>query len=170
MPGTIKTGLAHAVWGAPHCNGYINAIVRGETVELSCEECGTLSWTIPATELEQTITRMKNTRLTTLPHSEFGDPECCGCLDAFIHGDVSEIICKECDSLIRTVPTADLEMTLSEMELTLDFCSEKCPHCYSVNLISGFSQMSAYTFKNCGELVRSNDSDIDRFFGPAEDE
>jgi ribosomal protein S27E len=116
----IQTGLAHASWGAPHCPGYLSVIVRGERVEVSCEECGTLSWTLPATDLDQTISRMKNTRPTMLPHSEFGDPECCGCLNGYIRGAVADVECNECGSLIRTVPTAELERTLTEMELTLD--------------------------------------------------
>jgi uncharacterized protein (DUF983 family) len=52
------------------------------------------------------------------------------------------------------------------MELTLDFCSEECPHCGKVNLITGFSVTMAYTCRGCGELVRlSDDPDVDRFFG-----
>jgi hypothetical protein len=33
---------------------------------------------------------------TTIPHSEFGDPNCCGCLNGFIIGDMAEIVCNEC--------------------------------------------------------------------------
>jgi phage FluMu protein Com len=171
VPEKIKTGLAHAGWGAPHCTGYIGAITRGDTVELECEECGILSWTISAAEFEQTLTRMKSTRLPTLPHSEFGDLDCCGCLAGHLRGDIAEIIFNECGALIRTVPTTALERVLAEMELTLNFCSEECPHCRSVNLISGFSQMLAYTYKNCGELVRlSDDPSVERLFGPADEE
>ena len=54
------------------------------------------------------------------------------------------------------------------MELTLDHCSETCPHCGKVNVIRGFSQLMAYTCQDCGELVRlSDDPDIERFFRQA---
>jgi hypothetical protein len=55
---------------------------------------------------------------------------------------------------------------LTELELTLDFSTEMCPHCGKVNVISGFSELMAYTCRECGEVVRlSDDPDIDRIFG-----
>ena len=67
-------------------------------------------------------------------------------------------------------PTADLERTLSEMELTLDFVSEICPRCGKANVMSGFSAMMAYTCRECGEVVRlSDDPDVERFLGPKAD-
>src|ERR1035438_5793132 len=41
---------------------------------------------------------------TTLPHSDFGDPECCGCLNGVIRGDQADIVCNECGTVLRTVP------------------------------------------------------------------
>jgi hypothetical protein len=32
----------------------------------------------------------------TLPHSDFGDPDCGGCLNGVIRGDQADIVCKEC--------------------------------------------------------------------------
>lgn len=64
---------------------------------------------------------------TTLPHSDFGDPDCCGCLCGIVRGDQADIKCNECDVVVRTVPAADLQKTIDEMELTLDMCSEMCP-------------------------------------------
>jgi uncharacterized protein (DUF983 family) len=62
-----------------------------------------------------------------------------------------------CGALIRTVPAADLEWTRSEMELTLDFVSEICPHCGKATVMSGFSAIMAYTCRECGEAVRLSD-------------
>jgi hypothetical protein len=73
-----------------------------------------------------------------MPHSCFGDDDRCGCLEGFIRGDEADIVCNECGGLMLTVPTVDLERTLTEMELTLDICSELCPHCGKANGISGF--------------------------------
>ena len=113
---------------------------------------------------------MENTRLTTMPHSSFGDEDCCGRLEAFMRGDKADIICGECGALIRTVPAADLERTLTEMELTLDFVTEICPHCSKANVMSGFSAIMAYTCRECGEVVRlSDDPNVERFFGPEAD-
>ena len=47
---------------------------------------------------------------TTLPHSDFGDPECCGCLNGVIRGDQADIICNECGTVLRTVPAAKSSM------------------------------------------------------------
>jgi uncharacterized protein (DUF983 family) len=57
------------------------------------------------------------------------------------------------------------------MEASLEVASEKCPSCGKVNLFPGFSQMEVYTCRGSGELVRLADGpDIDRIFGPADDE
>jgi ribosomal protein S27E len=103
---------------------------------------------------------------TILPHSSFGDPECCGCLHAVVEGEQAEILCNECGSILLAVPAADLDKTLSEMELTLDVATEKCPHCRSVNLLPGFSKLLVFTCRNCERVVRLSDGpDIERFFG-----
>lgn len=101
---------------------------------------------------------------TTLPHADFGDPDCCGCLNAVVRGDQADIVCNECGAVIRTVPAAALQQTLTEMELTLDICTEMCPHCGKVSVISGYSRIDVYTCPECGEPVRL--SDIDGACGP----
>jgi ribosomal protein S27E len=50
---------------------------------------------------------------TTLPHSDFGDPECCGCLNGVIRGDQADIVCNECGTVLRTVPAANVRQTLT---------------------------------------------------------
>jgi hypothetical protein len=79
---------------------------------------------------------------TTLPHSDFGDPECCGCLNGVIRGDEADIVCNECGAVLRTVPVANVERALTELELTLEVASEMCPHCGSVNLFQAFPRCS----------------------------
>src|ERR1044071_9714178 len=64
---------------------------------------------------------------TTLPHSEFGDADCCGCLNGISRGEQADIVCNECDAVVRTVPAAELQQTLTEMELSLDMSTEMCP-------------------------------------------
>jgi hypothetical protein len=101
-----------------------------------------------------------------VPHSSFGADHCCGCLEGFIRGDQVGIVCGEWGALRRTVPTDDLEQTLTELELTLDIVSEICPHCGKANVMSGFSVIMAYTCRECGEVVRlSDDPDVERLFG-----
>ena len=90
---------------------------------------------------------------TTLPHSDFGDPECCGCLNGVIRGDQADIVCNECGTVLRTVPAANVGQTITELEITLDVASEMCPHCGSVNLFPGFSKMLAFTCRQCGKAV-----------------
>ena len=68
---------------------------------------------------------------TTLPHSDFGDPDCCGCLNGIVHGDHADIVCNECGAVVRTVPAGDLERTLDEMELTLETKRRKGQACLS---------------------------------------
>jgi hypothetical protein len=89
-----------------------------------------------------------------IPHSDFGDPECCGCLTGIIRGEAADIECNECAAVIRTVPAIELQQALTEMELALDLCSEICPHCRKVNLFPGFSEVRAYICKECGQPVQ----------------
>ena len=81
---------------------------------------------------------------TILPHESFGDPDCCGCLNGIILGDRADIVCNECQTIVRTIPASTLQRTLDEMESTLDFCTDMCPHCESVNVFPGFSKIMAY--------------------------
>jgi len=90
---------------------------------------------------------------TTIPHSDFGDPECCGCLNGVVRGDQADIICNECDAVIRTVPPSELRRTLDEMELTLDVATARCPHCGAVNVFPGFSSMLVFICHHCGKPV-----------------
>jgi hypothetical protein len=50
-----------------------------------------------------------------IPHSDFGDPVCCGCLDAIFRGYDADITCNECGQAVRTVLGTDLQRTLDEM-------------------------------------------------------
>jgi hypothetical protein len=106
---------------------------------------------------------------TTLPHSDFGDPDCCGCLNGVMRGDEADIVCNECDAVVRTVPAAELQQTLTEMGLTLDVCTEQCQHCGAANVFPGFSVMMAFTCQQCGKVVRlSDDPHTEHFFGTDE--
>src|SRR4051794_3328483 len=49
---------------------------------------------------------------TTIPHSEFGDPLCCGCLYGALNGNHADIACNECDAVIHSVPLPALRQTL----------------------------------------------------------
>jgi hypothetical protein len=90
---------------------------------------------------------------TTMAHADFGDEQCCGCLYGVIDGEQGNIICNECSASVRTVPAAELEKTLTEMDLGLDLATVVCRHCRSVNLFPGFSQMHAFVCQQCGKPV-----------------
>lgn len=90
---------------------------------------------------------------TIIPHSAFGDPDCCGCLDGIVRGDHAEIVCNECGSIVRTVPKDQLRKTLSEMELKLDVATAECPNCGVVNLFPGLSEVYAFICRGCGQGV-----------------
>ena len=53
--------------------------------------------------------------------------------------------------MVRTVPTADLQHTLDEMESTLDLAVERCKHCGAVNLMPGFERVVAFVCDICGK-------------------
>jgi len=101
-----------------------------------------------------------------IPHSDFGDPDCCGCLFGVTKGDLGEIVCNECLVVVRTVPASDLQRTLDEMELAGDVASAVCPHCGATHLAPGFSMLMAFVFDNCGKAVKLSDAPgIEQIFG-----
>ena len=107
-----------------------------------------------------------------LAHADFGAEDCCGCLWPVISGNRADITCNECGVVVRSVPTAELQHTNDEMELSLGSCAtEMCPHCKHVNLFPGWQNMMAYTCAKCGKGIRlSDDPNIERIFGPENDE
>lgn len=95
-----------------------------------------------------------------LPHQCFGDPDCCGTpWPLVLENDrgVAEIICNACDAIVKTVPVADVQRTIREMEFSLEMCNPVCPHCGKENLITGFSEMFIFTCRHCGEVVKVDD-------------
>ncbi len=61
--------------------------------------------------------------------------------------------CNECGVTLKTVPAADLQRTLDEIELSLEVSTEICAHCGSANVFPGFSTMLAYTCRSCDQAV-----------------
>jgi hypothetical protein len=105
-------------------------------------------------------------RVPIIPHSNFGDPECCGCLFGVVQGDLAEIVCNECLVVVRRVPVSDLRRTLDEMELAGDVASALCPHCGATHLVPGFSTLMAFVCDYCGKAVQlSDDPGVDQIFG-----
>lgn len=84
---------------------------------------------------------------------DWGDKECCGCLMIEERGDVADLVCNECGVVVRTVARSDLHPVVTEMSLAGGFAHELCPHCGSVNLFPGFSEMMAYRCRECGKGV-----------------
>jgi hypothetical protein len=70
--------------------------------------------------------------ITTLPHMDFGDAECCGCLNGIIADGLGKVVCNECGEVLRCVPPAELEATLVEMENGLDVVVDACEYCGTV--------------------------------------
>jgi hypothetical protein len=90
---------------------------------------------------------------TPIPHADFGDPQCCGCLCGVVQGDQAKIICNECEKVLRTVPASELQNTLDHMQLTLDAAAAMCPHCRAVNVFPGLTKVAASVCRDCGKGV-----------------
>ena len=56
------------------------------------------------------VAKAKRVVGTTLPHSEFGAPDCCGRLNGITRWNEADIVCNECGEVIRTVPAKDLRV------------------------------------------------------------
>jgi hypothetical protein len=91
------------------------------------------------------------------PHSEFGDPECCGLLFPVVVGTGPDghLLCNECGATSHRMPAEELTRKIAEMEC--EFAKESggtvCPFCGKVNERPGFSQLFALVCYGCGKGV-----------------
>jgi len=87
-----------------------------------------------------------------VPHESLG-ADCCGCLIVRVRGDEADILCNECDAVIRTVPVVEVESVMLEMVKTDTICSAACTHCGALNTFPLFSAIQAFICRECGEGV-----------------
>src|SRR5256885_1252353 len=87
---------------------------------------------------------------TIVPHESLG-ADCCGCIVAVTRADETDLVCNECDALIRTVPASEAEQALAQLAPSDEICTGRCPHCGALNVFPGFSSMEAFTCRECGE-------------------
>jgi hypothetical protein len=60
---------------------------------------------------------------------------------------------------IRAAPYGEeVNRTLDDMKLSLEICTEMCPHCGNVNIFPGVTEMIAYTCQECGQAVEIGSS------------
>jgi hypothetical protein len=90
---------------------------------------------------------------TRIPHSGFGDPDCCGCLCGAVTGDQAEIVCNECEVTVRTVPISELQSIVNEMEVSQPIATAECPLCGAGHYAPRFSELYAFKCDECGEWV-----------------
>jgi hypothetical protein len=91
--------------------------------------------------------------LTTIVPHEWLGADCCGCIVAVLRGGEADLVCNECNALIRTVPASEDDQTLAHLASSDEICSARCPHCTAMNVFPGFSAMNAFTCRECGEGV-----------------
>jgi ribosomal-protein-serine acetyltransferase len=99
------------------------------------------------------LTQMNNEELPIVPHSDFGDPDCCGCLITVERVDQVDIVCNDCGAVVRTVPSPEAVQALLQMAIAHGACSATCPHCGALNTFPGWSSIQAYVCRECGEGV-----------------
>ena len=88
----------------------------------------------------------------TVPHEVATGADCDGCLTVVERGDLVEIICDACGTMIDTVPIDRAGLRL--MELASDeICSARCPHCGAINVFRGYTVIEAFICRECGAGV-----------------
>ena len=87
-----------------------------------------------------------------VPHMDWGDENCCGCLIVRERGDQAEIACNECGAVIRTVPVEFAPCVMLEVASGV-ICSVRYAHCDALNTFPGFSAIEAFICAECGESV-----------------
>ena len=100
-----------------------------------------------------------------VPHSDYGDPDCCGIIMPFRNGEYIDLkrnpgtadvdlMCNECAAVLRTVPVTEVEAPLLRMSMEQGVCSETCPVCGELNVVPGWTAMEAFTCRFCGSGVK----------------
>lgn len=88
---------------------------------------------------------------TTIPHSDFDDPECCGCLSVVGRtGMTADFVCSECGAIVACARLDDTEAAIHTLELNAGATTALCGHCGSMNIIVGLSRAYAFVCKRCG--------------------
>jgi len=90
---------------------------------------------------------------TTIPHSDFNNPDCCGCLVAFIKNGIAMFTCNECSAVIACCREDNLNHVIHELQLSAPWIVEICPYCQHTQLFNGLSSVSAYVCERCGKGV-----------------
>jgi hypothetical protein len=92
--------------------------------------------------------------LPVIPHEWVGGIDCCGCLVVEERGKLADLVCNECNQVVKTVAAAEVPMALSQMLLSQqENCHAHCPHCGALNVFPGFSPMLAFICSACGKGV-----------------
>jgi len=74
------------------------------------------------------------------------DRECSGYIDEVMEEEGPKFICNECEAVISKEDVARLVRQIESTRVA-------CTHCGQVNDISGFSEVSAFVCRFCGEGV-----------------
>jgi hypothetical protein len=82
--------------------------------------------------------------LNGMPH-EVAGVECDGCIVVRSSGDVAELVCNECATVVGTIDRSVLRTMLG-----LDAVRVVCPQCGAEHLAPGADQLFAYVCPNCG--------------------
>lgn len=67
-----------------------------------------------------------------------------------VRENYADIICNECDAVIRIIPVAEVENTLRELARTDAICSVPCSHCGAVTTFPGWRAIGAFVCPECG--------------------
>ena len=88
----------------------------------------------------------------TIPHEVATGADCDGCLVVEEHGDMADLVCNSCGTLVDTVPIDHVGPRLMELA-SVEICSACCPYCGGVNTFPGFRVIEAFVCQECGEGV-----------------
>ena len=87
-----------------------------------------------------------------VPHEVATGADCDGCLMVEERGDVADLRCNSCGSMVDTVPIRGAGTRLMELA-SVEICSAQCPHCGAMNTFRGVSVIEAFVCRERGEGV-----------------
>ena len=85
-------------------------------------------------------------------HSDAGDPDCCGGIVPDIRGDLADLVCNECGTLLeQDVPINEVNGRLAKLAPIRE--TAHCPYCGALNVFPRFLGMHAFICQECGQGV-----------------
>jgi len=92
-------------------------------------------------------------RRWSVPHSTHGDPNCPGLILPIENGEVADLTCSACGTVLETVPVDDAQSAMDHLVVQADEDRAQCPNCGVINVRPAYSFLYSFVCRSCEMTV-----------------